>query len=148
VKIKTLEQAKAYIRELEAERDALLIKAVGHRSDGTIDKYTDMDAAALRELIIKRGGDPDEIAAGAHSRGRSNLMRTWLRTQGGKVKASKPEPPKKTVIKPKRRPPEPPPVVKKRKKVVAEPVRKVKAKAPAKKPVAKPAKKPGKRKAM
>jgi hypothetical protein len=148
MKITTLEQAKAYIKTLEAERDALRLKAIGHRSDGTIDKYTDMEAAELRALIERRGGDPDEIAKGAHSRGRSVLMRQWLRSHPGK--GAKAEPVKSVTKKPKR-PPEPPPVAKKRKPKVVEapPARKPKKAAKqAGRPAKKAAAKPGKRKAM
>lgn len=67
------------IAQLETEVAELKIRRAGVRSDGTIDKYTDMEAVELRPLIIKRGGDPDEIVKGLHSRQRSIRMREWLR---------------------------------------------------------------------
>ena len=86
-KITTLAQALEVIKKLREENAALSIKAMGKRSDGTIDKYTDMEAAELRALVIRRGGEPDEVVKGLHSRQRSIAMREWLRehTAGGKV---------------------------------------------------------------
>lgn len=131
-KITTLDQALKVIRQLREENDALRIRAVGVRSDGTLDRYTDMESAELRALVIKRSGDPDEIVQGLHSRQRSIRLRQWLREHPAKGEKTAKAVTKKTV-----KAPTPAPVVKKRKPPVAEvPVKKARAKvveAPAKK---------------
>lgn len=74
-----LKAALQQIKVLEAELAIALEKREGIRSDGTVDKYTNMEASELRELIAKRGGNPNSVVAGFHSRQRSIKMREWLR---------------------------------------------------------------------
>lgn len=72
--------AKAEIVSLTEQLEAALARKNGLRSPvGVHDRYSDMEAPELRELVIKRGGDPDEIAKGFHSRARSIKLREWLR---------------------------------------------------------------------
>ena len=67
------------IKELEKELAEALKRKEGVHSSGVEDKYTLMNSDELRALIIKRGGNPDEIVEGYHSRQRSIMMREWLR---------------------------------------------------------------------
>jgi len=104
---------KAQMVSLQAELDQALVRKVGIRSDGTVDRYTEMPAAALRDLVIRRGGDPDEIVEGLHSRQRAIRMREWLRANPAKRKAEKVETPTPKKRKPKAEA-EPAPAPKKR----------------------------------
>lgn len=76
---KNLSDALALIAELRSQ----VAKYERGRGNSVQDKYTEMDAAELRALVIKLKGDPDDIAHGYHSRGRSNALRNWLREQEG-----------------------------------------------------------------
>lgn len=132
-KITTLPQAMELIRKLREENETLRLKAIGKRSDGTIDRYTEMEANELRELVIKRSGDPDSIVRGLHSRQRSIAMREWLREHPAKGGTATKKPARRVVeeapVKKPKRPakPEPAPVARKK---------------PSAKPAAKPAAKP------
>ena len=88
-KPKTLAEAIEIIEELRAQINLM----TAGRSTVT-DKYTLMDPENLRALVTKCGGDPDDIVAGHHSRGRSNAMRNWLRERDI-ARGKKGPPPKK-----------------------------------------------------
>ena len=129
--IKTLEQAMKVIKarnvritELEAALEAAKSRGGGLRSSGIDDQYTAMESPELRALIIKRSGDPDEIARGYHSRARSIKMREWLRENGPKKTKAAPAPVKtkvkaapEPVARKKRPAPAPEPVVAKKRKL-------------------------------
>lgn len=75
--IKTM---NSYIKKLESELELALKRKEGIKSSGVVDKYSDMQAAQLRGLVIKRGGNPDEVVEGLHSRQRAIVLREWLRS--------------------------------------------------------------------
>ncbi len=142
-KITTLPQAMELIRKLREENETLRLKAIGKRSDGTIDRYTEMEANELRELVIKRSGDPDSIVRGLHSRQRSIAMREWLREHPAKGGTATKKPAAKVTAtkKPARRVVEEAPVKKPKRPAKPEPAP-VARKKPSAKPAAKPAAKP------
>jgi hypothetical protein len=114
----TEKKLRAEIASLKEQLAQALARKEGVRSDGTVDKYTNMQSAELRELVERAGGDPDEIVEGFHSRQRAIKMREWLRAnvRTKKTTAAKDtKPAKKTTRKP-----EPAPVVKKKPKAKAE----------------------------